>query len=329
LQFKIRRVKVIRGNPGNLWMIGLLFQNLLYQVFEFGTQPTQQTERPLYSMNRTDRTDRIDRIDPTDPMDPTNPSNTECIFPSFLRKRQSLLKIGVISLSLGILYWPVFRSLILDWSSNSDFSHGFLIPFISGFLIWHRRDQLDQLCASPRNTGLLFVLLGLFLFLLGYLASEAFTTRLSFLIVLAGVTVFLLGWPYLRVLAFPIGFLIFMIPIPSILMDKVTFPMQLFASRVAEVALRSVGIPTLREGNILQLPQTTLEVAEACSGILVNAMRVTSTGVLANYYGICVAQGFFHRFSGYVLFLFAFILLFLLGLLLSKISHESRTIRQD
>ena len=183
--------------------------------------------------------------------------------------------------------------------------------------------------------------------------------RCSFLIVLTGIVLFLLGWKHFEVLLFPITFLMFMIPIPSILLQKITFPMQLFASNVAEFSLWAMGVPVLREGNIIHLASTSLEVAEACSGIrslisllalgtvfayfskklfweravlilscfpiaiLVNALRVSATGVLANYYGMSVAEGFFHGFSGYLLFLVAFALLLLLGLVLSKLSRYS------
>jgi len=274
-----------------------------------------------------------------------------------MKRPNVLLQIGMISLCLGVLYCSAFKSLVAEWIELPDFSHGFLIPFISLYFAWDRSHRLDQLRASPENAGLPIIAFGLLLFLLGNLASETFTTRISFLFLLAGVTLFLLGWPQLKVLLFPIGFLIFMIPIPSILMQKITFPMQLFASSVAEASLKAMEIPVLREGNIIHLPHTTLEVAEACSGIrslmsllalgvifayftkntlwqrtvlvlacfpiaiVVNALRVSATGILANYYGLSVAEGFFHGFSGYVLFIVAFLLLLALGFLLSKLSR--------
>ena len=269
----------------------------------------------------------------------------------------------MISLCLGILYYSAFKSLVTEWIDLPDFSHGFLIPFISLFFTWHRRDKLAELGAFPANAGITVLSFGLILFLLGNLASETFTSRISFLVVLVGITLFLLGWPFLKVLIFPIGFLIFMIPIPSILMQKITFPMQLFASSMAEFSLKAMGIPVLREGNVIHLASTSLEVAEACSGIrslisllalgtvfafftkrhfwqrsllivscfpiaiIVNAFRVSATGVLANYYGLSVAEGFFHGFSGYVLFILAFGLLLLLGFVLSAFEKRSRSSR--
>jgi exosortase len=193
------------------------------------------------------------------------------------------------------------------------------------------------------------------LLLLGNLATEYFTMRFSILVVLGGIILFLLGKEFFKTLVFPIVFLIFMIPIPSVLMDRITFPMQLFASKVAARSLHLIGIPVLREGNVIQLANTSLEVAEACSGIrslisllalsvvfayfsqnatwkrivlvlstfpiaiIANAARVTGTGILAHHYGDKVAQGFFHGFSGWILFVVAFVCLFIVGGLLSKV----------
>jgi exosortase A len=276
--------------------------------------------------------------------------------PLYLKDPKSLAKIGGCALCLAILYFGVFSSLVADWISLPDFSHGFLIPFVSLYLLWQRADELEKIQPAPSNLGLPVVIFGLFLLVVGNLASESFTMRVSFLIVLAGIILFLLGRQYLKALAFPICYLIFMIPIPSILLQKITFPMQLFASRVATFSLQMLDIPVLREGNVIQLAQTTLEVAEACSGIrslisllalgvifayftqrtlwkqvvlviacfpiaiLVNALRVSATGILAHYYGIEMAQGFFHEFSGFLLFAAAFALMFAVGYALGKIN---------
>lgn len=267
------------------------------------------------------------------------------------------LMLGLCFACLGLLYFTTFRSMVYDWIHLPDFSHAFFVPFISLFFAWQRRDRLVQLPASPSNAGIAVFVFGLFLFLLGNAASESFTMRASFLFVVSGIIIFLLGWRHLRALLFPIAYLIFMIPMPSILLQKITFPMQLFASNVAEFSLKTLGVPVLREGNVIHLADTTLEVAEACSGIrsllsllalgtalayftkklfweravlilfcfpiaiFVNALRVSATGLLANTYGLAAAEGFFHGFSGYVLFVAAFLLFMLLGFLLSKLSR--------
>ncbi len=269
----------------------------------------------------------------------------------------ALVKLTIIVACLAVLYFRVIQGLVQDWIHLPDFSHGFLIPIVSLYFIYERRKRLLSLTPTSHWVGLGVILIGVFLLLLGNLATEYFTMRFSLLVLLGGIILFLLGKEYFRTLLFPILFLIFMIPIPSILMDQITFPMQLFASRVAAYTLYLIGIPILREGNVMLLANTSLEVAEACSGIrslisllalsvvfaylsqkvtwkrillvlstfpiaiIANAARVSGTGILAHSYGDSVAQGFFHGFSGWILFVGAFICLFVLGAILSKIKR--------
>jgi exosortase A len=273
-----------------------------------------------------------------------------------------LLKIVIVIISLAILYFSVIQRLVADWIQLPDFSHGFLIPFVSFYFVYERRKELFALNPSGYWAGLPLLIFGILLFLLGNLATEYFTMRFSLMVVIGGIILFLLGKEYFRTLLFPLLYLIFAIPIPSILMDRITFPMQLFASKVAANTLYLMGIPILREGNVMVLANTSLEVAEACSGIrslisllalsvvfayisqkvtwkrvalvlstfpiaiIANAARVSGTGILAQYYGDKVAQGFFHGFSGWILFVVAFVCLFLLGTLLSRIKKVNKEI---
>ena len=269
--------------------------------------------------------------------------------------RTTLLKSAIIVACPVILYFSVLQGLVSDWLHLPDFSHGFLIPIVSFYFVYERRKELSALNRSSNWIGLPLLLFGIVLLLLGNLATEYFTMRFSMLVVLGGIVLFLLGKEFYKTLLFPLVFLIFMIPIPSVLMDRITFPMQLFASKVAGSFLYLLGIPALREGNIILLANTSLEVAEACSGIrslisllalsvvfayfsqkrflkrvllilstfpiaiIANAARVTGTGILAHHYGDKVAQGFFHGFSGWILFVVALVCLFVVGGLLSKI----------
>jgi exosortase A len=282
-------------------------------------------------------------------MNPSNPINPITL------NRLALLKSAIIIGCLVILYFHIVQGLVSDWINLPDFSHGFLIPIVSLYFVYERRKQLSALIPSSNWAGLGLIIIGILLLLLGNLATEYFTMRFSILVVLGGVVLFLLGNEFFKTLLFPIAFLIFMIPIPSVLMDRITFPMQLFASKVAANTLYLIGIPVLREGNVMLLANTSLEVAEACSGIrslisllalavvfayisqkvtwkrivlvlstfpiaiIANAARVSGTGILAHHYGDKVAQGFFHGFSGWILFVVAFICLFLVGSILSKI----------
>lgn len=269
--------------------------------------------------------------------------------------RSGLMKLGMIIACLTILYAPVMRKLIYDWINLPDFSHGFLIPIISVYFVYAKRKQLANVSVSGQWMGLGVMVSGILLNLVGNLANEYFTTRFSLLVVIGGIIFFLLGKEFSRILLFPMMFLIFMIPIPSILMDQISFPMQLFASKVSAKALYVFGVPALREGNIIQLANSSLEVVEACSGIrslmslltlsvlfayfgqktfakkvllavsalpvaiVANAARVTGTGMVAYYYGAAAAEGFFHGFSGWIIFVVGLICLYVIGIVFSKI----------
>ena len=272
----------------------------------------------------------------------------------------NLSQLIIIAAGLAILYTPMIKWLVYDWLHLPDFSHGFLIPFVSLYFVFERRKELSSINIEGKWSGMIWIILGVFSLLLGNLATEFFLMRFSLLVVSAGIIIFLLGNPCFKILSFPLGYLIFMIPFPSIFLDRITFPLQLFASKVAAVSLDLIGIPVLREGNIIQLANTTLEVAEACSGIrslisllalsvafayfsqkttikriilvlstipiavIANAARVSGTGILAHFYGDSVAQGFFHSFSGWLLFIVAFVCLLGVSVLLNHLGiHKS------
>jgi exosortase len=210
------------------------------------------------------------------------------------------------------------------------------------FFAWERRTALRSAEASPSTVGLLVVAASLLVFVVGRLGAELFLTRISLIGVAAGIVLFLWGWRHLRILAFPLAFLLLMVPLPAIIFNQIAFPLQLLASQVGEAAISAAGIPVLREGNILELPATRLEVAEACSGIrslvslltlaivlahfteerpwrrvvialsaipiaiLANAARVAGTGLTSHWIGEDAARGFFHTFSGWLMFVVAF-----------------------
>lgn len=257
-------------------------------------------------------------------------------------RRDLFVALGIIALSLAALYWPVLAKLVSDWAHNEDYSHGFLVVPLAAYFLWERRHRLAEAARRPSALGLIVILGSLAVLVAGILGAELFLTRISLLGVLAGTILFLFGWTHLRIAAFPIAFLLLMIPLPAIVFNRIAFPLQLLASRVGESALRVCTIPVLREGNVIVLANTSLEVAEACSGIrslislltlgivygyfadqrplvrlllalatipiaiAANGVRVAGTGVAAHYYGPAAAQGFFHTFSGWMVFLVAF-----------------------
>lgn len=245
-----------------------------------------------------------------------------------------------------------------DWINLPDFSHGFLIPIVSLYFVYEKREEWSTVILEGQWSGIVWICLGLFLLLIGNLATEYFIMRVSLLLVLGGIFLFLMGKGPFKILQFPLAYLIFMIPIPSIFLDRITVPLQLFASKISADSLNLAGIPVLREGNIIQLANTSLEVAEACSGIrslisllalsvafayfsqktllkrmlvvfstfpiaiFANVARVSGTGFLAHFYGDSVAQGFFHSFSGWLMFIVAFICLFGVSVLLTKFQDD-------
>jgi exosortase len=262
-------------------------------------------------------------------------------------KRLGLIASIVLSVAaFGFLYRRVIAKLVYDWMNDGNYSHGFLIVPLAAYLVWERRTRLTAEPIKPSAFGL--VILGGSLATLGagILGAELFLSRVSMIGVVAGVVLFTMGWRALGRLAFPIAFLLLMIPIPAIIFNQIAFPLQLLASKAAEFTLSGLGIPVLREGNVIVLANTSLEVAEACSGIrslislvtlaivygyftdkrvwarlvlalaavpvavFANGVRVAGTGVAAHYYGAAAAEGFFHTVSGWTLFVVAFVMLF-------------------
>jgi exosortase len=243
-------------------------------------------------------------------------------------------------------YAPLLAGLARQWSTDPDMSHGFFVLPVAAYLVWRRRAELREIEREPNWWGFAIAALGAVLMLLGTLGAQVFVARAAFLVSLTGAVLLLGGTRRLRILAFPLLLLLFLFPIPAIVYARVTLPLQIFASATAETVLNVIGIPVLRDGNILELPHERLSVVEACSGIrsllslsflaliyayffdkrvamrwvllaatvpiaiAANAARVTMTGVLSEY-SAGLAHGAFHLFEGWVLFVVA------LGLLIS------------
>jgi exosortase len=246
------------------------------------------------------------------------------------------------------LYWSTLAHLIGQWWHDPNFSHGFFVPLFSAFVVWQERHRLAKLRPNPSWSGLAVLALALVLLLVGQLGAELFLARLSLVILLAGLVLLFLGSNFLRALLFPLAFLLLMIPIPAVLFNQITFPLQLQASRVAAFTLRLFGVPILREGNVIYLPGITLEVAEACSGIrslmslatlaviygylmerrlwlrvllalasipiaiVANSVRIIGTGLLVYYWDPSKAEGFFHASWGWMIFVLSLLMLYAL-----------------
>jgi exosortase len=302
-----------------------------------------------------------------------------------------LWKPIAIAAALAFVYWTVLWKLGHDWWTDENYSHGLLIPLIIGYILWTERERLSRVRVRPSllwgGAAVFFALLALWA---GTAGAELYLQRLSLVLMLAGVVVYFWGFALLKRLLVPLGLLLLALPVPAIIFNKVAFPLQLFASRVAVWSMRLFDIPVLRQGNVIELMPLNsletkkLEVVEACSGIrslmtlltlavvfayfthpkrtdkgdgdgdgtgggllsplkhypfwrsailvgsavpiaiLTNSARVSGTGILSRYYGTEVADGFFHSFSGWVVYVVAFLLLFAVGWLLDRIGARGR-----
>jgi exosortase len=245
----------------------------------------------------------------------------------------------LIGALMAAVYYRVLAKLVTDWWQIPDFSHGFLVPIFAAYLVWDKRKTLLDTKIAPTWSGIAVVALGLAVLLLGVYGAELFLSRISLLILLAGLVLCFGGWELLKELRFVLLVLLLAIPIPSIIFNEITLPLQILASKLASALLPLFGVPVLREGNVIELPAMKLEVAEACSGIrslvslftlsifygyfleksfwrrallalasipiaiAANAVRILGTGLCVQYWDPDKAVGFFHEFSGWVMFL--------------------------
>ncbi len=256
----------------------------------------------------------------------------------------------VVALLLLIvwLYASILARLFLQWvgpARDPNFEHGIFVPLFALFVLWQDRAKLRAIVPAPSWTGLPLLVLGLLMLVLGVLGAELFFSRVSLLVLLAGLIVLFEGWTFFRAVLFPWAFLILMIPIPTLILQQITFPLQLLASKLATGLLELAGVPVLRQGNVIVLASMPLDVAEACSGIrslltlvtlaiiygylmetrvwvrvvlalsavpiavAANSFRVFGTGLLVQYWDPDKAEGFFHTFEGWLIFVVALIML--------------------
>jgi exosortase len=249
------------------------------------------------------------------------------------------LGLTVICLLIIAVYYQVLVKLVTDWWQIPDFSHGFLVPLFSAYLVWDKRETLRGTKIAPCWSGIAVIVLGLVFLFLGVYGSELFLSRVSLVILLAGLVLCFGGQQLLKELRFALLVLLLAIPVPALVFNQITFPLQILASKLASALLPLFGVPVLREGNIIELPLMKLEVAEACSGIrslmslftlavfygyfleksvwrrgalvlasvpiaiAANAVRILGTGLCVQYWDPDKALGFFHEFSGWVIFL--------------------------
>jgi exosortase len=259
---------------------------------------------------------------------------------------------------LILLYYPVLKPMVTEWANDESLGHAFFVPLVAGYAAWLNREKILAAPVKPCWPALTLVLWGFCQMSLGYLGADFFLARTAFLIAIVGVVWTLAGTAVLRTLAFPLLVLIFMIRIPLFIYQQITSPLQSLASSVASRTLELIGIPVLQDGNVLQLASKRLEVVEACSGIrsllsltflsvayghlferrlwvkvvlflstvpiaiIANAGRVTLTGILTQYKPD-MADGAYHMFEGWVIFMVELVALLAFHRLLSRFQGRS------
>jgi exosortase len=255
--------------------------------------------------------------------------------------------------------------MVNEWWTKHEYSHGFLIPLISAFIIWKKREALHSVPVIPNATGFLLLSMGIALLTIGYVSFEPFIRRISILVTISGLLYFLLGNRIFKIMLFPIGYLIFMIPPPHILFKSTAVNLRLFSAKVTYVTINTLGIPIVQEGTNLDLPNISLVVADFCTGILSlisilaiavfyayltqrnllnrtilvllsipiaifgNIFRLIVVVGLAYFYGDRALGSFVHQFHGTVNFIVTLGLLILVGNIINRIDMNFSKIKSS
>lgn len=275
------------------------------------------------------------------------------------RWQQRLPSLILLALVIAI-YAGVMVKLVNDWYTDPDFSHGFLVPLFSAYLLWTQRHALRSTPVRQSWAGVPLILLSIFTLFLGVYGAELFLSRISLIMLIGGLVWTMWGPAMLRQVRFPLLVLLLAVPWPAVVFNQITFPLQIFASKAASAVLPLFGVPVLRDGNIIKLPAMDLEVAVACSGIrslmslvtaaifygyflepstkrrvilalaavpiavIANGARIVGTGLAVQYWDPDKAMGFFHEFSGWLIFVISLLCLYLLHTLMNLQARASR-----
>jgi len=271
-------------------------------------------------------------------------------------KNWGLLATGL--LLLLAVYWDGLSNLIVRWDRQEEYSHGYMIPILTLYFIWQKKNQIIQSEFKPSWVGFFMVIPALVLFLMGEVSALFILIHYSFIAVLLGMALSIMGWPAVKPVIVPLLLLVFAIPIPYFLEASLSANLQLLSSKLGVAFIRWCSIPVFLEGNVIDLGSYKLQVVEACSGLLylfplmslgficaylfdapfwkravlfistipitlvMNSFRIGATGVLVNSWGIESADGFLHDFEGWIIFMACMVLLFIEMMLLTKIATD-------
>lgn len=254
--------------------------------------------------------------------------------------------LAVAAGALLFAFRPALAQLYDTWMSRDEYSFGFLVPFISAFLVWQRRDRLAATPFEPSWLGVGVLALGLAFGALAHTATASTLAQYAFLISLAGLVLAFAGRKAFKVLAAPLAMLLFMMPLPDLLLRGVSGVLQLASSQLGVALIRLAGVSVYLEGNVIDLGSMKLQVVEACSGLryllplltlgcitayffraplwqraalvlstvpitlLMNSLRIALIGVSAEHFGRAAAEGFLHDFEGWAVFMACMAVLF-------------------
>ena len=256
--------------------------------------------------------------------------------------RESSVLVGLSVLTLALLvfiYQEGLLYMVEMWDAKEEYGHGYIIPFITMFLIWQKSDKLETMVFKGSWFGLVLVLLGLILFYMGELSSIYTVIQYAFVIVLFGIILSVMGKKAFKVIIVPLIILFFMIPLPNFFLNNLSSQLQLISSEIGVAVIRMFDISVFLEGNVIDLGVYKLQVVEACSGlnylfplmtlafisayffsgafwkkaiiflssipitILLNSFRIGVIGVTVEYWGPEMADGFLHDFEGWIVFM--------------------------
>jgi exosortase D (VPLPA-CTERM-specific) len=277
--------------------------------------------------------------------------------------RFPLWALAVFAAVAALVYLGFARAIdfmVGQWSMD-EFSHGYLIPFISLYLIWQRRNALQRLEFKGSWRGVAVVVAGLALDIVGRLASLYTIQHIALLLVIAGLVLSLAGWPAIKLLGAPLGVLIFMVPLPSVMLNTLSSELQLMSSSFGVWLIRLGGVPVLLEGNVIDLGNYKLEVAQACSGLryllplmtlsflmacffrvalwkrvllflssipltlVMNSLRIAAIGFMVDQWGSGMAEGLVHQVQGWMMFMLSTVVLMLEVALLAKVGGQRQS----
>jgi exosortase len=273
------------------------------------------------------------------------------------------MKNYILFLLWAVVFFPLYPSLIMTWLNDTNNSHGLLVPFVSMYFIYKKRNELRNAPIRTSKLGAVILLISIAIYLVSYAGDVSVLARAMMVISLTGLILYNFGASVYRLIAFPLTFLVFMVPLPDSVVGLVSNPLQRFATDVSAALISLARIPVYQEGNMLYFVQTKLEVAEACSGLhslvallvlgflflhlsrmdlkgkailiastvpialITNIVRVTGTGILAHFYGAKMARGFLHDFSGIAVFAFGFGMLSIVHYIVEHYTISSRIVK--